>query len=178
VAAASRSLSCAMESTFGIATQTCEPTGPFGLVSGGRRVPRSSGRSSWRRRDSAAAWRSMAAWGLIGDRDAVEEFAADGADEAFGDGIRPRRPHRRLDDSDGGPRRCRPRPPLSPRRAARRTPGRGPYSEHIPIEANLIGPSGRTECAFRCELDSVWNARSRVWGLGYPLLRNTGKGRP
>ena len=37
---------------------------------------------------------------LIDKEDAVEEFAADGADEAFGDGVGPRRPHRRLDDLD------------------------------------------------------------------------------
>jgi hypothetical protein len=35
---------------------------------------------------------------LIDDQDAVEEFAADGADEAFGDGVGPRCPHRCLDD--------------------------------------------------------------------------------
>ena len=37
---------------------------------------------------------------LVDDQDAVEEFAADGADEAFGDGVGPRRPHGRLDDRD------------------------------------------------------------------------------
>jgi hypothetical protein len=37
---------------------------------------------------------------LVDDQDAVEEFAADGADEAFGDGVGPRRPHGRLDDPD------------------------------------------------------------------------------
>ena len=37
---------------------------------------------------------------LVDDQDAVEEFAADGADEAFGDGVGPRRPHRCLDDPD------------------------------------------------------------------------------
>ena len=37
---------------------------------------------------------------LVDDQDAVEEFAADGADEAFGDRVGPRRPHRRLDDAD------------------------------------------------------------------------------
>jgi len=37
---------------------------------------------------------------LIDDEDAVEEFATDGADEAFGDGVGPRRPHRRFDDGD------------------------------------------------------------------------------
>jgi hypothetical protein len=47
-------------------------------------------------------------------------------------------------------------------------PAEGPIRSTSPIEANLIGPSGRTECAFRGELDSVWNARSRVSGLGYP----------
>ena len=31
---------------------------------------------------------------LVDDEDAVEEFAADGADEAFGDGVGPRCPHR------------------------------------------------------------------------------------
>jgi hypothetical protein len=35
---------------------------------------------------------------LIDDQDAVEELAADGADEAFGDRVGPRRAHRRLDD--------------------------------------------------------------------------------
>ena len=31
---------------------------------------------------------------LVGDEDAVEEFATDGADEALGDRVGPRRPHR------------------------------------------------------------------------------------
>ena len=41
---------------------------------------------------------------LVDDQDAVEEFAADGADEAFGDRVRPRRSHRCSDDRgvDGG----------------------------------------------------------------------------
>ena len=41
---------------------------------------------------------------LIDDQGAVEEFAADGADEPFGDRVGPRRPHRRPDgpDVDGG----------------------------------------------------------------------------
>jgi hypothetical protein len=30
---------------------------------------------------------------LVGDEDSVEEFAADGADEAFGDRVGPRCPH-------------------------------------------------------------------------------------
>ena len=37
---------------------------------------------------------------LVDDQEAVEEFAADGADEAFGDRVRLRCPHRRRDDSD------------------------------------------------------------------------------
>jgi hypothetical protein len=37
---------------------------------------------------------------LVDDQDAVEELAADGADEAFGNGVGPRCPHRRLDDGD------------------------------------------------------------------------------
>jgi hypothetical protein len=37
---------------------------------------------------------------LVDDQQAVEEFAADGADEAFGDRVGPRCAHRRLDDSD------------------------------------------------------------------------------
>ena len=37
---------------------------------------------------------------LVDDQDGVEEFAADGADESFGDGVGPRRPHRRPDDLD------------------------------------------------------------------------------
>ena len=37
---------------------------------------------------------------LVDDQGAVEEFAADAADEAFGDRVGPRRPHRRLDDPD------------------------------------------------------------------------------
>jgi hypothetical protein len=36
----------------------------------------------------------------VDDQDTVEQFAADGPDEAFGDRVRPWRPHRRLDDSD------------------------------------------------------------------------------
>ena len=41
---------------------------------------------------------------FIDDQDSVEEFAADGADEALGDRVRPRCPHRRLDDAgvEGG----------------------------------------------------------------------------
>ncbi len=35
---------------------------------------------------------------LVDDQKTVEEFAADGADEAFGDRVRPWRAHRRLDD--------------------------------------------------------------------------------
>jgi hypothetical protein len=35
---------------------------------------------------------------LVDDQDAVEEFPTDGADEAFGDRVGPRRPHRCLDD--------------------------------------------------------------------------------
>jgi hypothetical protein len=37
---------------------------------------------------------------LVDDQKTVEEFAADGADEAFRDGVCPRRPHRRLEDLD------------------------------------------------------------------------------
>ena len=37
---------------------------------------------------------------LVDDQDAVEEFAADGADEAFGDRVGPRRAHRCPDDLD------------------------------------------------------------------------------
>ena len=37
---------------------------------------------------------------LVGDQKAIEEFAADGADEAFRDRIRSRRAHRRLEDLD------------------------------------------------------------------------------
>jgi hypothetical protein len=37
---------------------------------------------------------------LVDDQDAVEELAADGAPEPFGDRVGPRRPHRRLDDPD------------------------------------------------------------------------------
>jgi len=39
---------------------------------------------------------------LVGDEDAVEELAADGADEAFGNRVGPRRRHRCLDDADVG----------------------------------------------------------------------------
>jgi hypothetical protein len=38
--------------------------------------------------------------GLVDDQDVVEEFAADGADEAFGDGVGPRCLHGRPDDLD------------------------------------------------------------------------------
>ena len=43
---------------------------------------------------------------LVDDQKTVEEFAADGADEAFRDGVCPRRAHRRLEDLDvdGGER--------------------------------------------------------------------------
>jgi hypothetical protein len=37
---------------------------------------------------------------LVGDEDAVEELASDAADEAFGDGVGPRRPHWCLADAD------------------------------------------------------------------------------
>ena len=37
---------------------------------------------------------------LVDDQEAVEEFAADRSDEAFGDRVRPWCPHRRLDDLD------------------------------------------------------------------------------
>ena len=36
----------------------------------------------------------------LDEQDAVEEFAADGADEAFGDRVGPRCPHRCFDDPD------------------------------------------------------------------------------
>lgn len=36
----------------------------------------------------------------VDDQEAVEELAAEGVDEAFGDRVRPRRPHRRPDDPD------------------------------------------------------------------------------
>jgi hypothetical protein len=36
----------------------------------------------------------------VDDQEAVEQFAAAGANEAFGDWVRPRRPHRRPYDSD------------------------------------------------------------------------------
>src|SRR5689334_19653170 len=39
---------------------------------------------------------------LVHDQDAVEEFAADGADEPFGDRVGPRRPHRRPEDANVG----------------------------------------------------------------------------
>jgi hypothetical protein len=39
---------------------------------------------------------------LVDDQETVEEFAAEGADEAFGDGVGPRSSHRRLDDLDVG----------------------------------------------------------------------------
>jgi hypothetical protein len=39
---------------------------------------------------------------LVDDQEAVEEFAAEGADEAFGDGVGPRSSYRRLDDLDVG----------------------------------------------------------------------------
>jgi hypothetical protein len=39
---------------------------------------------------------------LVDDQGAVEEFAANAADEAFGDRVGPRRPHRCLDDPDVG----------------------------------------------------------------------------
>jgi hypothetical protein len=39
---------------------------------------------------------------LIGDEDSVEEFAADAANEAFGDRVGPRRPHRCPEDADVG----------------------------------------------------------------------------
>jgi hypothetical protein len=37
---------------------------------------------------------------VVDDQEAVEEFTPDGADEAFGYCVGPRRPHRRFDDSD------------------------------------------------------------------------------
>jgi hypothetical protein len=37
---------------------------------------------------------------LVDEEKTVEEFAADGADEAFGDRVRPRRTHRCLEDLD------------------------------------------------------------------------------
>ena len=37
---------------------------------------------------------------LVDDEDAVEELAADASDEAFGDRVGPRCPHRCLDDAD------------------------------------------------------------------------------
>jgi hypothetical protein len=37
---------------------------------------------------------------VVDDHDMVEEFAADGADQAFGDGVCSRRPHRCLDNPD------------------------------------------------------------------------------
>jgi hypothetical protein len=37
---------------------------------------------------------------LVDDQDAVEEFATDCADEAFGDRVGPRRPYRCFDDLD------------------------------------------------------------------------------
>jgi hypothetical protein len=37
---------------------------------------------------------------LVDDQDAVEQFAAEAADEAFGDRVGPRRPDRCLDDAD------------------------------------------------------------------------------
>ena len=37
---------------------------------------------------------------LVDDQDAIEEFTPDGAHEASGDGVGPRRPHRRPDDPD------------------------------------------------------------------------------
>jgi hypothetical protein len=37
---------------------------------------------------------------LVDDQNPVEQFAADGADEAFRDRVRPRCAHRRLDDLD------------------------------------------------------------------------------
>lgn len=37
---------------------------------------------------------------LVRDQDAIEELVADGADEAFGDCVGPRRPNRGLDDLD------------------------------------------------------------------------------
>jgi hypothetical protein len=39
---------------------------------------------------------------LVGDEDAVEEFASDAADEPFGDRVGPRRLHWCLDDADVG----------------------------------------------------------------------------
>ena len=39
---------------------------------------------------------------LVDDEDLVEELAADGADEPFGDRVGPRRPHRCPDDADVG----------------------------------------------------------------------------
>ena len=36
----------------------------------------------------------------VDDQETVEQFAADGADESFGDRVRPWRAHRRLDDLD------------------------------------------------------------------------------
>ena len=39
---------------------------------------------------------------LSGDQDVVEAFPAQGADEAFGDRVRPRRPDRSMDDADVG----------------------------------------------------------------------------
>jgi hypothetical protein len=36
----------------------------------------------------------------VDDQDAVEEFASDAADEAFGDRVGPRCPHRSLDNAD------------------------------------------------------------------------------
>ena len=39
---------------------------------------------------------------LVGDEDAVEEFATDGADEALGDRVGPWCPHRCADDADVG----------------------------------------------------------------------------
>ena len=37
---------------------------------------------------------------LVDDQEVVEEFPADRSDEALGDRVRPRCPHRRLDDPD------------------------------------------------------------------------------
>ena len=39
---------------------------------------------------------------MVDDQGAVEEFAADAFDEAFGDSVGARRPHRCLDDPDVG----------------------------------------------------------------------------
>jgi len=104
---------------------------------------------------------------LVDGQGAVEEFAANAADEAFGDGVGPRSPYRRLDDlgvghgehgvegrGELGVAIADQKPELAP----------GVVEVHEQV-AGLLGQPGAGRVRGDAEDGTLWGSRTRAWRL-------------